>query len=124
MMLLEIDLNGGLGRAISITLGSNQYEMLSFAQNLIQANSYYYTAGQLYGYQTRTQMDSYSDADKNLDTYLFPLAYTDRATERCFLEREQRGSDFNRFKEFFNRRQVEPEYKLNKNDDRAVPKLS
>lgn len=44
-MLLEIDLNGSLERVVSFTLGSDLYEMLSFAQNLVKANNYYYMAG-------------------------------------------------------------------------------
>ena len=49
-MLLEIDLNGSLERVVSFTLGSNLYEMLSFAQNLVKANNYYYMAGQHFGF--------------------------------------------------------------------------
>ena len=60
-MLLEIDLNGNLGKVVSFTLGSNQYEMLSFPQNLIFANNYYYMAGRNYGFQTRNQIDMFEE---------------------------------------------------------------
>ena len=45
-----MNLNGSFERVVSFTLGSDLYEMLSFPQNLIKANDYYYTAGQLYGF--------------------------------------------------------------------------
>ena len=33
--------------------------MLSFPQNLVYANNYYYMAGRNYGFQTRTQIDMF-----------------------------------------------------------------
>ena len=49
-MLLEMDINGSLAKVVSFTLGSNLYEMLSFPQNLVNANNYYYMAGRHYGF--------------------------------------------------------------------------
>ena len=60
-MLLEININGVLDKVISFTLGSDQYDMFSFPQNLVFANDYFYMAGALYGFQTRTQVDMYTD---------------------------------------------------------------
>ena len=52
-MLLEIGMNGILERVISFTLGSNDYDMLSFPQNLVLANNYYYMSGAMTGFVTR-----------------------------------------------------------------------
>ena len=49
-LLLEINLNGGIEKAIAFTLGSNQYNMFSFSNNLVHANNYYYMSGGLNGF--------------------------------------------------------------------------
>ena len=119
-MLVEININGILDKVISFSLGTNNYDMLSFPQNLVYANDYYYMAGHLNGYQTRSQIDVFDQND--LDTFLFPLRFLDRPTDDCFVDKLRRGRDLQPFGTFFNRRTVQPEYELFKNDDRAVPK--
>ena len=60
-MLLEMDINGSLAKVVSFTLGTNLYEMLSFPQNLVYANNYYYMADRHYGFQTTTQIDIFEE---------------------------------------------------------------
>ena len=89
-MLLEIGMTGILERVISFTLGSNDYDMLSFPQNLVLANNYYYMGGAMNGYITRYQSsDSFGlmSTDQNLDIFLFPLGFYNRPTEGCINER-------------------------------------
>ena len=107
-MLLEMDINGSLAKVVSFTLGTNLYEMLSFPQNLVYANNYYYMAGRHYGFQTTTQIDIFEERSQDLDSFLFPFSYMDRPTKDCLVDREMRGSDFGRFRTFYNKRAAEP----------------
>lgn len=109
-MLVEIKINGVFDKVISFTLGSNNYDMLSFPQNLVFANDYYYMGGLLYGFQTTTQVDQYNDRTKDLDTFLFPLRFLDRPTDKCFADKLRRGSDLQPFGTFYNKRSVQPKY--------------
>lgn len=51
-MLVMIDINGGLRRVMSFSLGGNGLDMFSSPQNLVMANGYYYMSGNLFGFQT------------------------------------------------------------------------
>ena len=80
-------------------------------------------SGGLNGFQTRTQFDMYaSEREKDLDTFLFPLAFENRPTERCLNERQMSGSDLSPFSQFYNRRESYNIYELRKGSDREVPK--
>ena len=63
-----------------------------------------------------------SEREKDLDTFLFPLAFENRPTERCLNERQMSGSDLSPFSQFYNRRESYNIYELRKGSDREVPK--
>ena len=49
-LLVEININGRIQRAVAFSLGNSLYDMLSYGQNLILAGDQYYQSGSLYGF--------------------------------------------------------------------------
>lgn len=111
---------------MALSLGNNQYDMYSFPQNLISVDvdgGRYYMSGGLYGYQTDKQTSS-SESERNryLDVFLFPLSFSEKASNFCFSEKVHDRRDLQPFGDFYNDQGARQLYQLYRDNDRDVPK--
>ena len=82
-------------------------------------------SGALYGFKTRKQSKSFfGTQDKNLDVFQMPLSFYDRAIDECVYERRLKSSDLRPFGDFTNEAASRALYKLNRDNNRDVPKIN